>query len=525
MHSLFWHDDGGGRMQYLVNSQEMKQYDKNTIEYYKVPSAVLMERAALAVFEEIKMRFLNPKLLDPILIVCGAGNNGGDGLAIARLLQLAGYPVEVLLPMAKEKMTAETKAQYETAEKYNIPEITDISDKSYSIIIDALFGIGLSRNIEGNLKDLICRINQKKAFKIAVDISSGISSDNGQVLGIAFGADLTVTFGFAKVGQLLYPGAAYTGELVTADIGIDKNSFLGIQPLGRFIDTAEAKKLLPKRSDYSNKGSYGKVLIIAGSPKMAGAAYFAAKAAYYSGCGLVRIFTAKENRTILLSKLPEAIITTYNTQPENVCESVSTLEECIDWADAVLIGPGLGVSSVAKSLVEKVLAYANKKIVLDADALNLLAPCLHLLKESKADKIITPHLGEMSRLSRKGIDTIQCTLLQTAEDFAKEYQTVCVLKDARTITATPKGTFYINTTGNHGMATGGTGDILAGLITGIFARQKNSTQTAALSCYLHGLAGDLAVQKKGAYSMLASDLLEMLPAAIQAVSDGGKNEK
>ncbi len=516
---------GGNGMQYLVNSQEMKQYDKNTIEYYHIPSAVLMERAALAVFEEIRMRFSNPKLTDPILVVCGAGNNGGDGLAIARLLHLDGYQAEFLFPMKKENMTPETKAQYQTAEKYCIPEITDIPEKSYAVIIDALFGIGLSRNIEGKIKDVICKINQKKAYKVAVDIASGISADSGQVLGAAFSADLTVTFGFAKTGQLLYPGAAHTGELIVADIGIDKNSIFNQKPFGHYLDAASAGSMLPARNAYSNKGSYGKVLIIAGSPKMAGAAYFAAKAAYYSGCGLVRILTPKENRDILLTRLPEAIITTYDAVTEDILELVCVLEECMKWAEAVLIGPGLGISSNAKMLVAKVLQYADKKIVFDADALNILAKNLSLLKESKADKIITPHLGEMSRLSGNSISEIQQTLVKTAVDFAEEYKTVCVLKDARTIVGAPKGEFFVNTTGNHGMATGGSGDVLAGLLTGIFAQSNSSTEAAALSCYLHGMAGDFAAQKKGACSMLASDLLEMLPAAIQTISDGGVKQQ
>ncbi len=514
-------------MQYLVNSQEMKQYDKNTIEYYKIPSAVLMERAALAVSDEIKKQFKDPSKTNTILSVCGCGNNGGDGLTVARLLYLAGYRVEVLLPMGTEKMTAETRAQYETIRQYQIPEITELPEStSYAVIIDALFGIGLSREIGGNLYKLVEKLNQIPAYRIAVDIASGISADTGAIQGIAFDADTTVTFGFAKYGQLFYPGAEYTGRLIVADIGIDTYSFLEQKPFGFYLKPEDIHAMLPERHAYSNKGSYGKVLIVAGSKDMAGAAYFSAKAAYYSGCGLVRILTAKENRQILLTKLPEAIITTYDADTDDMTECIAQLDDCMNWADSVLIGPGLGTSPNAKILVAKVLSYAGKKIVFDADALNILSKNLTMLKESKANKIITPHLGEMSRLTGRPVIQIQQTLSETAAAFAIEYQTICVLKDARTVICAPDKTIYLNTTGNHGMATGGSGDVLAGLTAGFFAKSENAMQTAVLSCYLHGAAGDAAAQQKGMYSMTASDILEMLPVVIQA-ADGGivKDEK
>lgn len=506
----------------LVNSQEMKQYDKNTIEQFGIPSVVLMERAALAVFAEIKKRFSFP--CGKILLLCGAGNNGGDGFAVARLLHLAGYDVEIFFPMKEAQMTAETKAQYHTAKKYQIPESSDLSDASYAVIIDALFGIGLSRNIEGELYKFIDYLNKKDAFRIAVDISSGISADTGQVLGIAFCADLTVTFGFAKIGQLLYPGADYTGELIVSDIGIDANSFLEQKPRGSYLKKESLKELLPKRKAYSNKGSYGKVFLIAGSPDMAGAAYFAAKAAYYSGCGLVRIFTPKENRKILLTKLPEAIITAYDSKET----MLSQLEEGIRWADAVLIGPGLSKSETAQLLLEKTILLTSleegaKKIVFDADALNLLSKNKSILKETNAERIITPHLGEMSRLLEEPIERIKENLVQTATAFAKEYQLTCILKDARTVIGMPDGTFFVNTTGNHGMATAGSGDVLAGFLAGFLAQGLDLKRAAILSVCLHGTAGDFAAEKKGTYGMIASDLLEMLPMAIKSIMKENEN--
>ncbi len=503
---------------YLVNSQEMKQCDNNTIAYYGVPSMVLMERAALAVFSEITKCY--PQKDIRILVLCGTGNNGGDGFAVARLLYLAGYQVEVFCPMNKEKMTPETKSQYDTVLKYHIPEINGLPEHACTIVVDALFGIGLSRQIEGTLAEILQKLNQMSAFKIAVDIASGVSADTGAVFGTAFYADLTVTFGFAKIGQLLYPGAEYTGELVVADIGIDAYSFLGQSPMGRYLTQADAVKLLPKRKAYSNKGSYGKALVIAGSPDMAGAAYFAAKAAYYSGCGLVRIFTARENREILLTKLPEAILTVYDAKEDCCKETEDALEECLQWADAVLIGPGLGCGSTAQHILEQVIRHKEKKIVFDADALNILSGKEAWLTGMTENQAVTPHLGEMSRLLKCSIAQIKNNLLQTAADFAKRWQMICVLKDARTIVGMPNGEFYINTTGNHGMATGGSGDVLAGFFAGLLAQGLSCRDAAALSVYLHGKAGDIAASDKGASGMIASDLLNAIPAAGKELADG-----
>ena len=505
-------------MAYLVNSREIKRCDQNTIKHYGVPSAVLMERAALAVFYEITARF--SKEDGKILIVCGAGNNGGDGFALARLLYLKGYHTEYLFAMDETKMTPETKAQYESVKKYGVSQSAGWEDGSYAVIADALFGIGLARHIEGELAKLLEKLNRKDAFKIAVDISSGISADNGHVLGTAFCADLTVTFGFAKTGHLLYPGAQYTGELITADIGIDAYGFLGQTPPGRYLKREDARKLLPKRTPYSNKGTYGKALIIAGSPDMAGAAYFAAKAAYYGGCGLVRILTPYENRDILLTRLPEAILTVYDAQAEDLAGLLGVLAECMEWADAVLAGPGLGCTPAAKLLVAKTLQYAGKKAVFDADALNILSSNRVLLKEAAGSYIVTPHLGEMARLTGQDIDTVKETLLTSALDFAEEYNAVCVLKDARTVVGMPDGTYVVNATGNCGMATAGSGDVLAGFLTGLLAQGMDCENAAALAVYLHGAAGDIAAERKGTCSMIASDLLENLWQAVKRTEEG-----
>ena len=313
-------------MEIITNSAEMKQCDTNTIAHYGVPSLVLMERAALGVLEEIEGRGL---LGRPALVICGLGNNGGDGLAIARLLHLSGSPVTVLIADKEEKMSAETKQQYEILTRYGIAVVHELkelpaaqelpsasgrpaaepSESCFRLVVDALFGIGLGREIQGTYRKWLEYANGLNACRLAVDIPSGINAGDGQLMGCAFLADLTVTFAYRKLGHLLYPGSRYCGEVVVKDIGITKESWLGASPsclaYGR-----EELALLPRRPAYSNKGTFGKVLVIAGKKNMAGAAVFSAQAALASGCGLVKVFTAEENRVIVQQLIPEAILET-----------------------------------------------------------------------------------------------------------------------------------------------------------------------------------------------------------------------
>lgn len=499
-------------MQYILNSAEMKQCDENTMEEYGMLSAVLMERAAMSVVEEITAEKTEKNT--KVLIACGTGNNGGDGIAMARLLYLKGYSVTILFPGKEEKCSVEAKRQLNIARRYGINIEKHLSDREYDVVVDALFGIGLDREIGGIYAPLIEQLNDMRAWKAAVDISSGICADNGTVMGIAFQADLTVTFGFAKAGQLLYPGAAYTGKLVVKDIGIDENSLLDIQPKIRMYDGDDLSRL-PKRNAYSNKGSYGKILIFAGSRNMAGAAAFSGKAAYRMGAGLVKIATAELNREIIQSLIPEAVLSTYETDTD----MDAYVKEQLAWADTVITGPGIGRSARAEALVKAVLKYADMPCLLDADALNILSEHPDWLSQKKADTIVTPHLGEMSRLTGQSIEDIQKNVISVAQKFANEYDIVTVLKDARTVIASPTGVSYINTTGNHGMATAGSGDVLTGIIGALLGQKVPSEQAAALGVMLHGMAGDAAAQEVGKTSLMASDLIQCISTVLKQ-SDG-----
>lgn len=501
-------------MKYILDSHEMKQCDENTMQRRGMLSAVLMERAALAATQEITSRYPDPET--KVLVVCGEGNNGGDGVAIARLLFLKTYRVSICFVGNREKMTTETARQMQIAENYGVPfcDISEVFEQSWDVVADAIFGIGLCREVSGKYADILAKMNEQKSYKVAIDIASGVSGSTGQVLGIAFGVDLTVTFGFAKRGQLLYPGTEYTGELVVADIGIDEQSLFEVKPQMRVLEAADLK-LLPKREARSNKGSYGKLLILAGSGQMAGAAIFAAKAAYRMGCGLVRVATVEENRLILQEQVPEAVLAVYNDR----IDVVEFVETQLHWADAVVAGPGISQSELAEKMLHELLRQVQIPCLCDADALNILAKHPEWWNEVQTEVIITPHLGEMSRLTGRAISEIKNKLLWSAAEFAKEHQITVVLKDARTVTACKDGSCFLNLSGNHGMATAGAGDVLSGVIGALLAQKTEPELAASLGVYVHGLAGDAAVPKCGHYAMMASDIVEGIIDVLRKQED------
>lgn len=490
-------------MRYIVNSREMKLYDNNTTEHFGIPSVVLMERAAVAFVEELKKRSED---CSSVLVVCGTGNNGGDGLAIARILALAGSRVEVVLIGDKKHTSEQNRLQQKIWNAYGYKILSELPQENCAaVVIDAIFGVGLSRNIEGIYAEVIHQMNHLKGRKVAVDIASGISADDGRVLGVAFRADYTITFAYAKLGTLLWPGNEYSGEIVVKDIGINERSWLERRPSVAAL-TEEDMTLLPVRKEHSNKGTYGKLLMIAGGVNMAGAAYLSAKAAYTCGCGLVRIVTPEENRQIIQTSLPEAILTTYSSKkPE-----LNVLIEAINWADVIVCGPGLGTQDSSKTLVKCVLENASVPVLFDADALNIIAKDTSLLLRPHTELVLTPHLGEMSRLTGDSIGYIQNKLIETAEEFARQYNVICVLKDEHTVVSVPYGQTYLNLSGNSGMATAGSGDVLSGMIGSLMVQGLQAGVAAPLGAYLHGKAGDIMIAETGKRSLMASDLAEGL---------------
>ena len=318
-------------------------------------------------------------------------------------------------------------------------------------------------------------------------------------------ADKTVTFGFKKLGLVLYPGARYAGELVVKDIGLTEIGFEGKLPKVS-SHTPEDMEMLPVRQPYSNKGTFGRVLVVAGSTNMSGAAYLSAKAAYRMGVGLVNIYTVEENREILQTQLPEAILTTYDSQNPDLGDLIAKIQE----ARVIVVGPGMGRSLSTRIILETVLKVSEVPLVIDADAVNILAENPDLLEDHRQDIILTPHLGEMSRLIKKNTRQISENIIAEAEDFARKKGLNCVLKDTRTVIARRDGQVFLNQSGNDGMATAGSGDVLTGIIAGLIAQGLGSMEAASLGVYIHGLAGDRAAEKLGRHALMARDIIDSL---------------
>ncbi|SFB69436.1 NAD(P)H-hydrate dehydratase [Butyrivibrio sp. YAB3001] len=513
-------------MRYAVNSQEMKLYDRNTSEFFGVSSEVLMERASLKVVEHICEWALEKECDRKMraLIFAGTGNNGGDGACIARLLKQKGFVVTICVVGDYAKCSDLLLNQLHILEKYgtvtdtlfNIETSRSMAD--HDVIVDALFGIGLSRSIAGDHAKAIDYINACKAERksdllvVSVDIPSGINADNGKICEKAVKADITVTFNQTKLGHILYPGCEYTGKLYVEDVGITEESFLGKNPGAYFFDE-DISELLPKRKPDGNKGTNGKILIIAGSKNISGACLLAASACMRAGAGMVRVFTAIENAEAVKNVIPEAMLTTYEDF-ELVGEKLNML---FDWSTAAVIGPGLGTDQRAYELVKETLLHYKKNLVVDADAINLISQNGDLKKLlsdfSRYGKklILTPHLGEFARLF--GCDIRDCKehVLEYPRDLAKKLHCTIICKDARSIVADEnEKQIYINVSGNDGMATAGSGDVLAGILGAMMGYDMSSFEIACLGAYLHGLAGDKAARLKGRHSMIASDIIDGL---------------
>ncbi len=529
-------------MKYAVNSREMQAIDEFTINEMKIPQEVLMERAAK---EITNVMIKQIKKDDRILAVCGTGNNGGDGIAAGRILFLQGYQVAILLVGDETKLSNGCKKQLEIARNLNIPIENYNKLYEYNIVIDAIFGVGLTRPISGDYAMLIQKMNEHDGTVFSVDIPSGISADDGKVMNIAVKADFTITFGYQKLGLILYPGVDYAGEITIADIGF-ADECTGRIKQGFVYYDPEDLSLLPIRKNYSNKGTFGKVLIIAGSMGMSGAAYLSAKAAYRTGAGLVKILTSKENRIILQSLIPEALYAAYDDIPENEEQKKCILNH-MSWADVIVIGPGLGLSQTAYELLVTTLENAAVPVIVDADGITLLARLVNSRKQklknsSPTDDILsceeqrfterfhciekristqvvlTPHLMELSRLMERNLNEIIDNLIDTALQCSYNSNLIYAIKDARTI-VTQGDKRYLNVSGNNGMATGGSGDVLTGIIAALIAQGMSAYEATCLAVYIHGLAGDEAAKGIGKYSMMAGDIVESIQKVLRSASN------
>lgn len=484
-------------MKRILTAEQMKRCDSYTINEIGVLSRELMGRAATAAFDAIMQGDFD---LTHVLCICGTGNNGGDGLAVAKMLSDAGVFTEYYVCGDESRMTDECRYRLDVLRGIDIPEKKTLDLAGVTLIVDAVLGIGLSGDVRGEAESVIKAVTDSGISTVALDIPSGINSDTGAVMGCAVKAELTVSFARLKPGHLLYPGRTYCGKTLTAEIGIGETAIENDDLRVYSAEIADIAEILPKRSPDSHKGTYGRVLTVAGSAGMCGASYFSALASYRSGAGLVEVFTVPENLPVIQTTLPEAIVTSCSG------DGAQLLRERIKFASAVVAGPGLGQSTRTVRFIEEVLG-ANKPVLIDADGLNILSLSDDLkerLKERKHYTVITPHMGEMARLTGKSIAEIKADPIGCARSFSDEYGVTVVLKDSATVIATDS-VVNINTTGNSALAKGGSGDVLSGIIGAFLAAGKDPHTAATSGVYIHGLAGQIASEMNSEYSVLASD--------------------
>ena len=492
-------------MKYALTAEMAKKTDQYTIGEMNVPSLVLMERAALAVANKTAEVAVEFNRAVRIAAVCGCKNNGADGIAAARILAWQGMNVDIIVVGNPDHATEEFRQQTDIAMRSGLVFTNISAIREYDIIIDALFGTGLTGEVKGEYAALINEINAGKNIVVSVDVPSGINTTTGRVAGVAVKADITVTFGYNKTGLLMYEGKGYAGEVVVADIGLCPEALKSLNPPMYF--TPDDILRIPARIPDANKGTYGRCVVIAGSEEMSGAAYLSAVAAYRTGVGLVEIVTHEKNEPVIKSLLPEAIVVGYRR--DNATEVTA---DAIEKADVIILGPGLSRSDTAQAIVGCVMDKGRVPVIIDADALNIIAADTSVLKRYESTVIITPHIGEMMRLTGMSKEDILSDSVKAASDFAVENGVICVMKNAVTVACEPDraGRTYINTSGCAAMAKAGMGDVLTGIIAGMLLLSLEPFSAAAMGVYVHGIAGEMACSKQNEHSVLATDLIKEL---------------
>jgi NAD(P)H-hydrate epimerase len=510
----------------LVTAAQMQTLDRRTITEALVPSSVLMERAGEGVVTHLEEQY-GPPRGKTVTIFCGKGNNGGDGLVVARLLHRRRALVQVFMLAPLADLSRDAAVMYRRFVKAagrsaikpfrSADQVRGLLVTS-DLVIDALLGTGISSGVTGLYREAIDLINQANRPVIAVDIPSGIHADSGAVMGRAVRASMTVTFGLPKLGRVVGSGIDHAGIVRIVDIGIPPAYVETIESRIVLISRKAAMDTLPPRQPSSHKGTFGHAGIIAGSAGKTGAAALAALAALRVGAGLVTVATPSSVNDVLEAKLLEAMTLPL---PETKARTLarSSLDRVVAFMQArtaVAIGPGLSTHPETVELVQALMKHLDRPTVLDADALNALTGRTALLTECKIPPIITPHPGEMARLEVDATtQTVNADRIGTAQRFSRERGVFVVLKGARTVIARPDGLAAVCPTGNPGMATAGTGDVLTGMVVGLLAQGLSSWDAACTATYVHGSAGDLASQRLGQAGMLARDLIAQIPYALQ----------
>ncbi len=513
----------------LVYGKEMQELDRFTIEEVGIHGLILMENAGRGTTEILLERFA-AEASRGTLIVCGPGNNGGDGFVIARHLFQRGYPVRVVSLAPEEKFRGDAGVNFRIVREMGLPlefvlEEADLARlenalKESALVVDAIFGTGLSREVSGRFARVIEALNASGKPIVAVDIPSGLSADTGRPLGVAVRAALTATMALPKVGQVVYPGREYVGELRVVDISMPAKVIEERAPERFWLIEDWAAQVLRPRAPDTHKGTYGHLLVLAGSTGKTGAAILTCLGALHGGAGLVTLACAESLDPIFEVALTEAMTAPIAEETPEGSLSIGAFGQISELAagkKAAVLGPGFGLHPATLELSQKLAAELALPLVIDADGLTALSGQLYHVRRAQRPRVLTPHPGEMARLLQVSKDEIQEDRLQAARVAARESGAVVVLKGAATVVAAPDGREAVNASGNPGLASGGAGDVLAGLIGALLAQGYEPFVAACLGVFLHGLSADILAQRRGPWGYRAEEVAETIPQAIREV--------
>lgn len=517
----------------IVTAETMLKIERITMDVCGIPGRVLMETAGRACAEVLNAEFGTGRA-KTVVVVAGKGNNGGDGYVIARCLRRKGWDVFVYVLAAPTDIGGDAALNLALLDPLIVTfcpasgDLLPCADifRNADVIVDALFGIGLRNEVSGAYAEAIEMINSCRRPVVAVDIPSGVDASSGRILGTAVKADVTVTFGFAKVGHVLYPGRELAGKLITADIGIPDEAS-ALPPACQFLDADAVRPMLRIRDKCGHKGNNGHCVIVAGATGKTGAASLSANSAVRAGSGLVTLAVPASLNPVLEIKTTEAM--TFPLDDADLgflgAGSCDTILKILHGKDSVAIGPGISREPDTVALVRRLVKECELPMVVDADGLNAIAEDVSILLETKSPSIVlTPHPGEMSRLSGDSIATIELNRIAAAREFAVRYGVFLILKGAGTIIATPEGEIAVNGSGNPGMGSGGMGDVLTGVIVSLLGQGYPAAEACRLGVFLHGYAADLAAEEKGEIGITATDVQERLPMAYKKLNDNRKDK-
>ena len=520
----------------ILTSQQMRRIDRRAIDRFKVPEIVLMENAGLRVFEVLQ-RLEGDLASRRSLLLCGRGNNGGDTLVLGRHLHNHNHPFSLLLFGRRHEVRGSARTNLVALERLGVVprEVTERSQwkavssllRESDVIVDGILGTGLSRPVEGLLASVFEDVNAARALVVAVDVPSGLSGDSSAIPGPCIRADHTVTFVRPKLPHVLPPAESMCGRLHVVDIGLPNAAVAAEKIDLDLLAPAELASLVPRRRPDSHKGDYGHAVVIAGSRGKGGAARMAALGALRAGCGLVTAAVPQGVQSGFVSRAMEVMTEGLPETPEGTLAEAGLrpLLALLEGKQAIAIGPGLSTHPETVRLIRETVRLARVPVVLDADGVNAFAGMEASLSGRGRPLVLTPHPGEMARLLGTSGKDVQSRRLELAREFARRHRCHLVLKGYRSLVATPEGQVHVNPTGNPGMATGGSGDVLTGLLVGFLAQGIDVTAAVKLAVYLHGLAGDLASAEVGQAPLIARDILQHFPSALQSLKPPRTNER